>query len=90
MAVAGVVMAAAGGFDPLGVHGVFVLVFSGGLLYLVLSSFYDPEPTETAWPAIMTTPRSARAYPATSRCVATGASNWRRSGPATAVCCPPI
>src|SRR5690606_20526067 len=39
-------MAVLGRFDPLGVHGVIVMLFAGGLLYLLLSRFYDPEPTE--------------------------------------------
>src|SRR5690606_24102885 len=37
-------MAAMGRSDPLGVHGLIVLLFSLGLGYYVLSSFYDPEP----------------------------------------------
>ena len=46
MAIVRVAMAAIGKFDPLGVHGVMVLAYSGVLLYFVLSTFYEPEPTE--------------------------------------------
>ena len=42
--VAGVAMAAAGGSDPLGVHGVIVLLFGGGLAALVMRSYYEREP----------------------------------------------
>ena len=47
LAVIGIAMAAAGRADPLGVHGLIVLLFSGGLLYVVLSAFYEPEPDLT-------------------------------------------
>ncbi|TGW04597.1 cytochrome-c oxidase, cbb3-type subunit I, partial [Mesorhizobium sp. M2D.F.Ca.ET.145.01.1.1] len=40
----GLTMAALGKSDPIGVHGVIVMLFSGALLYLVLSAFYAPEP----------------------------------------------
>ena len=40
MAMAGIAMAALGKSDPLGIHGVIVLLYSGVLLYIVLSSFY--------------------------------------------------
>src|SRR5689334_16484011 len=46
MAIVGVAMAALGKSDPLGVHGVMVLAYSGALLYLVLSALYGPEPRE--------------------------------------------
>ena len=39
-------MAALGRSDALGVHGVIVMLFAAGLLYAVMSSFYEPEPTE--------------------------------------------
>ncbi len=42
--MAGVAMAALGRSDPLGVHGLLVILFSAGLSYFVLSSFYEPEP----------------------------------------------
>jgi cytochrome c oxidase cbb3-type subunit I len=44
VAMAGMAMAALGKSDPLGIHGVIVLIYSGVLLYIVLSSFYEPEP----------------------------------------------
>ena len=37
-------MAAAGRADPLGVHGLLVLLYSGALLALVLSSLFEREP----------------------------------------------
>lgn len=46
VAVAGVAMAAMGRSDTLGVHALLVILFAGGLLYPVLSRFYEPEPTE--------------------------------------------
>lgn len=46
VAMCGVAMAAAGRSDPLGVHGLIVILFSGALLYPVLSTLYEPEPTE--------------------------------------------
>ena len=39
-------MAVLGRSDVLGVHGVIVMLFAGGLLCVVMSSFYEPEPTE--------------------------------------------
>ena len=39
-------MAALGRSDTLGIQGVIVMLFAGGLLYVVLSAFYEPEPTE--------------------------------------------
>ena len=44
--VAGVAMAAAGGSDPFGVHGVIVLLFGAGLAALVMRPYYEPEPTQ--------------------------------------------
>jgi cytochrome c oxidase cbb3-type subunit I len=46
LATAGIAMAALGRSDTLGVHGLLVILFAGGLLYPVLSGFYEPEPTE--------------------------------------------
>ena len=40
----GIAMAALGRSDPLGVHGLLVILYCLGLAYFVLSSFYDPEP----------------------------------------------
>ena len=40
VAMAGIAMAVLGGSDPLGIHGVIVLIYSGVLLYFVLPSFY--------------------------------------------------
>src|SRR6187551_692265 len=42
--VAGVTMAALGKSDPLGVHGLIVLLFGGGLAALVMRSYYEPQP----------------------------------------------
>ena len=44
MAMAGIAMAVVGKSDPLGIHGVIVLIYSGVLLWLVLPSTYAPEP----------------------------------------------
>ena len=44
--VAGVTMAVLGKADPMGVQGVIVILFAGAILFLVLSSIYEPEPTE--------------------------------------------
>ena len=46
VAVAGAIMAALGRSDALGIHGVIVMLFAGGVLYAVMSAFYEPEPTE--------------------------------------------
>ena len=46
LVVAGIAMAALGRNDALGVHGVLVILFAGGLLYAVLSAFFEPEPRE--------------------------------------------
>ena len=45
VALAGLAMAVAGRADPIGVHGFIVLVASVGLIFVVLSSFYAPEPS---------------------------------------------
>ena len=44
VAMAGIAMAALGKSDPLGIHGVIVLLYSGILLYFVVRAFYRPEP----------------------------------------------
>jgi len=44
LVIIGIAMAAAGRFDPLGIHGVVVLLCSGVLLAVVLSSLFEPEP----------------------------------------------
>nr|CAD6436058.1 cytochrome-c oxidase, cbb3-type subunit I [Rhizobium sp. Q54] len=44
LAIIGIAMAAAGRADPLGVHGLLVLLYSGALLALVLSSLFEREP----------------------------------------------
>ncbi|CAD7052632.1 cytochrome-c oxidase, cbb3-type subunit I [Pseudorhizobium endolithicum] len=44
LVIIGIAMAAAGRFDPLGVHGVVVLLCSGVLLARLLSSLFEPEP----------------------------------------------
>ncbi|HTO29866.1 MAG TPA: cytochrome-c oxidase, cbb3-type subunit I [Pararhizobium sp.] len=45
LALAGLAMGVAGRADPLGVHGLIVLALSVGFIFLVLSSFYAPEPS---------------------------------------------
>ena len=42
--VVGLAMAALGGFDPFGVHGVVVMLYSGGIAALVMKHYYGPEP----------------------------------------------
>ncbi|RVO29195.1 cytochrome-c oxidase, cbb3-type subunit I, partial [Sinorhizobium meliloti] len=44
LAIVGIAMAAAGRFDPLGVHGAVVLLYSLALLYLIMSSSFGPPP----------------------------------------------
>ena len=44
LVIIGIAMAAAGRFDPLGIHGVVVLLCSGVLLARLLSSLFEPEP----------------------------------------------
>ena len=44
LAIIGIAMAAAGRFDPLGIHGVVILLCSGVLLARLLSSLFEPEP----------------------------------------------
>ncbi len=45
VALVGLAMAAAGRADPIGAHGVIVMVASVGLIFVVLASFYAPEPS---------------------------------------------
>jgi cytochrome c oxidase cbb3-type subunit 1 len=42
----GLVMAAVGRADPLGVHGWIVVAFAGAVFLATLGSFYEPEPRE--------------------------------------------
>ncbi|RWX27167.1 cytochrome-c oxidase, cbb3-type subunit I, partial [Rhizobium leguminosarum] len=42
--VVGVAMAAAGRFDPIGIHGAIVLVYCGALFCYILTSAFDEEP----------------------------------------------
>lgn len=44
LSIVGIAMAAAGGSDPFGIHGAMVLLFSCGLLFLLLSQSFTPEP----------------------------------------------
>lgn len=44
--IIGLTMVVLGRSDALGVHGLIVMLFAGGLLCVVLSSFYEREPTE--------------------------------------------
>ncbi|WP_064682818.1 cytochrome-c oxidase, cbb3-type subunit I [Rhizobium bangladeshense] len=44
MAVVGIAMAAMGGMEPLGIHGVMVLLCSVGLLFVLMSSAFGPAP----------------------------------------------
>ncbi len=45
LALVGLAMGVVGRADPIGVHGLIVLVLSVGLTFLVLSSLYAPEPS---------------------------------------------
>ncbi|WEZ85725.1 cytochrome-c oxidase, cbb3-type subunit I (plasmid) [Rhizobium sp. 32-5/1] len=44
MAIMGVAMAAVGGSEPLGIHGVMVLLCSVGLLFVLMSTAFGPAP----------------------------------------------
>ena len=44
VALVGVAMAAAGRSGPFAIHGLIVILYALGLLYFVLSTFYEPEP----------------------------------------------
>jgi len=46
LALCGLAMAIAGGHDPFGVHGVIVMLFGVGVIFLVLSRYFEPEPSE--------------------------------------------
>ena len=46
VAITGAAMASLGRSDVLGIHGLIVMFFAVGLLYLILFSFDEPEPTE--------------------------------------------
>jgi hypothetical protein len=52
--VAGVTMAALGKSDPLGVHGLMVLLFGGGLAALLCGLITSLSQTRTASPTITT------------------------------------
>jgi len=43
-ALCGLAMAAGGRGDPLGVHGIIVMIFSIGLAFVVIAGYYAPEP----------------------------------------------
>ena len=45
LALAGLAMAVAGRADPLGVHGIIVVLFSAALVFVVLAQFNAPEPS---------------------------------------------
>ncbi|MDQ0323844.1 cytochrome c oxidase cbb3-type subunit 1 [Pararhizobium capsulatum DSM 1112] len=42
--ILGIAMAVAGRFDPMGVHGGMVFLYSGGLFWWILTSFFGKEP----------------------------------------------
>ncbi|CAN7713555.1 cytochrome-c oxidase, cbb3-type subunit I [Rhizobium sp. LjRoot98] len=42
--ILGIAMAAAGRFDPMGVHGGMVFLYSGALFWWILTSFFGKEP----------------------------------------------
>lgn len=44
MALVGLLMAGFGHGDPLGIHGLIVVLFCGVLLFVVISGYYAPEP----------------------------------------------
>lgn len=46
VAFCGGVMAIVGRSDVLGVHGLITMLFAGIVLYFIMASFYEPEPTE--------------------------------------------
>ena len=45
LALAGLAMAVAGRADPLGIHGIIVVLFSAALVFVVLAQFNAPEPS---------------------------------------------
>jgi cytochrome c oxidase cbb3-type subunit 1 len=46
LAACGLAMAGAGQQDPLGAHGLIVLIVSVGLIFAVIRRYFDPEPSE--------------------------------------------
>ena len=44
LAILGVAMAAAGGSEPFGIHGVIILLYSLALLYVLMSGAFGPAP----------------------------------------------
>ena len=44
MAIVGIAMAAVGGSEPLGIHGVMVLFYSCGLLFILMRSAFGAPP----------------------------------------------
>ena len=72
VALAGLVMAAVGRGDPLGVHGFIVLAFSGALFLLVGGAIYDPEPSPARFASLLRRPDQGRA------------SSWRSPGRSSA------
>jgi cytochrome c oxidase cbb3-type subunit 1 len=49
--LAGIVMAVAGGADPLGIHGVMIALYAGALLLVLFSASTGPEPVEEPYPS---------------------------------------
>jgi cytochrome c oxidase cbb3-type subunit I len=48
LAAAGLVMAAVGSGDPLGVHGALIMVVAIVGIFAVISGYFDPEPPTSA------------------------------------------
>ncbi|MGD9802816.1 MAG: cytochrome-c oxidase, cbb3-type subunit I [Hyphomicrobiaceae bacterium] len=46
VAIAGLILAAASGPDPIGTQGVIILLFGLGCMFAVIHGFFDPEPSE--------------------------------------------
>ncbi|WP_296200152.1 cytochrome-c oxidase, cbb3-type subunit I [uncultured Hyphomicrobium sp.] len=49
--LAGILMAVAGGSDPLGIHGVMIALYAGTLLLVLFSAAVGPEPAEDIYPS---------------------------------------
>lgn len=49
--LAGILMAVAGGSDPLGIHGVMIALYAGTLLLVLFSAAAGPEPAEDIYPS---------------------------------------
>jgi cytochrome c oxidase cbb3-type subunit 1 len=49
--LAGILMAVAGGSDPLGIHGVMIALYAGALLLVLFSAASGPEPAEDIYPS---------------------------------------